>query len=301
MSAIILNGTETAAGIRREIEREVAELKPAAGAAPGLAVLLIGDDPASSIYVKMKEKACARVGIASFPHRLPGTARREELLELIDRLNRDPEVSGILVQLPLPPSLDEREIVSRLDPEKDVDGFHPHNLGRLVRGEALFVPCTPAGIRELLRRYRIPTEGRDAVIVGRSNIVGKPLAVLLAAKNKDGNATVTVCHTRTRDLAAHTRRADILVAAAGVKEMISADMVKPGAAVIDVGIHAVGRRPDGKRILAGDVDFKEAKNTAGAITPVPGGVGPMTIAMLLKNTLTAFKRQRKPGQRQTAG
>ena len=292
MTTIIMSGKEPAASICRQIEARVDELEKSGAGVPGLAVVIVGQDPASLIYVERKEKACLRVGFSSFPHRLPENAGEKEVLDLIGRLNQDPAVNGILVQLPLPKGLDEDKIVASLDPEKDIDGFHPDNLGRLLRGEDAVVPCTPRGIMELLAYYKIPIEGRDAVVVGRSNIVGKPLAVLLAQKKAGANATVTICHTRTRDLAAHTSRADILVAAAGTKEMISADMVKPGAAVVDVGIHEVGREPDGKRRLVGDTDFEAVKRRAGAITPVPGGVGPMTIAMLLKNTLEAFLRQR---------
>ncbi|MFH1038239.1 MAG: bifunctional methylenetetrahydrofolate dehydrogenase/methenyltetrahydrofolate cyclohydrolase FolD [PVC group bacterium] len=291
--AEIINGEEIAQKIREEIRREVAELKEKTGSVPGLAVILLGEDPASAIYVRMKEKACKKAGIASFPHRLPADSDGEDLLALIDRLNRDRRVNGILVQLPLPGRIDEARVLEAVLPEKDVDGFHPLNVGRLLRGEETFVPCTPLGIVELLKRSGNPPDGKHVVVVGRSNIVGKPLAALLAQKKQGANATVTVCHTGTRDLGAITRQAEILIVSAGRPGTITADMVSRGTVVIDVGVNAVGRTREGKRRLIGDVDFDRVKEKAGAITPVPGGVGPMTIAMLLKNTLRAYKLQNK--------
>jgi methylenetetrahydrofolate dehydrogenase (NADP+)/methenyltetrahydrofolate cyclohydrolase len=248
---------------------------------PGLATVLVGEDPASQIYVRTKQKACAEVGIASFPYEIPASVSQNELLFLIEDLNKNPDVHGMLVQLPLPQGLDERSVLEAVDPSKDVDGFHPTNVGRLVAGRVDLLPCTPAGIIELIDRTGVPIEGAEAVVVGRSNIVGKPTAVLLLHRH----ATVTICHTRTRDLAATTRRADILVVAAGRPRVVTGDMVKPGACVIDVGMNRV----EGK--LMGDVDFEAAREVAGAITPVPGGVGPMTVAMLLRNTLTASRIQ----------
>ena len=289
--AEIINGKEIAAEIREQIRREVAELKESIGRVPGLAVVLVGKDPASEVYVRMKEKACLKAGITSFQHRLPFETGQDELLNLIERLNRDPRVNGILVQLPLPDQIDEGKIINAIDPEKDVDGFHPVNVGRLMLGEEGFLPCTPLGIMELLQRSGNSPEGKHVVVVGRSNIVGKPSAMMLLQKQTGANATVTVCHTGTRNLAEITRQADILIVSAGKAGTITADMVKEGVVVIDVGVNQVGETPEGKRILAGDVDFEGIKEKARAITPVPGGVGPMTIAMLLKNTLHAFKLQ----------
>ena len=289
--AEIINGKEIAAEIREQIRREVAELKESIGRVPGLAVVLVGKDPASEVYVRMKEKACLKAGITSFQHRLPFETGQDELLNLIERLNRDPRVNGILVQLPLPDRIDEGKIINAIDPEKDVDGFHPVNVGRLMLGEEGFLPCTPLGIMELLQRSGNSPEGKHVVVVGRSNIVGKPIAMMLLQKQTGANATVTVCHTGTRNLAEITRQADILIVSAGKAGTITADMVKEGVVVIDVGVNQVGETPEGKRILAGDVDFEGIKEKARAITPVPGGVGPMTIAMLLKNTLHAFKLQ----------
>ena len=289
--AEIINGKEIAAEIREQIRREVAELKESIGRVPGLAVVLVGKDPASEVYVRMKEKACLKAGITSFQHRLPFETGQDELLNLIERLNRDPRVNGILVQLPLPDRIDEGKIINAIDPEKDVDGFHPVNVGRLMLGEEGFLPCTPLGIMELLQRSGNSPKGKHVVVVGRSNIVGKPIAMMLLQKQTGANATVTVCHTGTRNLAEITRQADILIVSAGKAGTITADMVKEGVVVIDVGVNQVGETPEGKRILAGDVDFEGIKEKARAITPVPGGVGPMTIAMLLKNTFHAFKLQ----------
>ncbi len=281
MTATIIDGKAIAQAIRGELKEEVASLKASRGVQPGLATVLMGDDPASHVYVKTKRRACDEVGIAPFPYELPASTSQEDLLALIEDLNKNPEVHGILVQLPLPDNLDEALVLEAVDPAKDVDGFHPTNIGRLVAGTAVLLPCTPAGIIELLDRTGIPIEGAEAVVVGRSAIVGKPLALLLLHRH----ATVTICHTRTRDLAATARRADILVAAAGRAGVVTADMIKPGACVIDVGINRV----EGK--LVGDVDFEAARAVAGAITPVPGGVGPMTVAMLLTNTVAACRLQ----------
>lgn len=283
MSATIIDGKAIAAQVRAEVADRVRELGDR-GVVPGLATVLVGDDPASHVYVASKRKACAEVGIRAWDHDLPASTPQQELLDLLDRLNDDPEVHGILVQLPLPEHIDEALVLDKVSPAKDADGFHPYNLGRLLAGEGAIAPATPAGVRELLVRSGVTVAGADVVIVGRSNIVGKPLAALLIQKSDGANATVTVCHTGTRDLAEHTRRADILVAAIGRAHAITAPMVAPGATVIDVGIN---RTESG---LVGDVDFEAVKDVAGAITPVPGGVGPMTIAMLLDNTVTLASR-----------
>ncbi|MGH2805760.1 MAG: bifunctional methylenetetrahydrofolate dehydrogenase/methenyltetrahydrofolate cyclohydrolase FolD [Actinomycetota bacterium] len=283
MTAQIIDGKKIAADVRGEVARE-AKVLADREITPGLATVLVGDDPASAVYVRNKQKACAEVGIAVWDHPLPASTPQADLLALLDDLNSDDRVSGILVQLPLPEHIDEEAILDAVDPDKDADGFHPKNLGRLLVGAPLTRPATPYGIQQLLIRSNIETAGAEVVIVGRSNIVGKPLAALLMQKGPGANATVTVCHTGTRDLAAHTRRADILVAAIGQAHAITAPMIKEGATVIDVGVN---RTDDG---LVGDVDFEAAKEVAGAITPVPGGVGPMTIAMLLSNTVTLAKR-----------
>jgi len=274
MTAKIIDGKARAAALLRELRASVERLS----APPGAAVVLVGDDPASRVYTRNKARACADAGVHSTLHALPAGTTEAELGALIDRLNADPAVHGIIVQLPLPPGIDAERVLRRIAPHKDIDGFHPENVGALALGAHRFVPCTPAGIVHLLEAEGVPLEGRHAVVVGRSNIVGKPMALLLLEKN----ATVTICHSRTRSLAEHTRRADVLVAAVGRPRMIKADMVKPGACVIDVGIH---RMDDGR--LAGDVDFDAARETAGWITPVPGGVGPMTVAMLVANTVRA--------------
>jgi methylenetetrahydrofolate dehydrogenase (NADP+)/methenyltetrahydrofolate cyclohydrolase len=287
--AEIINGKEIAKEIREEIRREVMDLKDRTGEAPGLAVVLVGEDPASEVYLRMKEKACQKAGITSFQHRLPAGTGQDKLLDLIENLNQDPRVNGILVQLPLPDRIDEGKIINAIDPKKDVDGFHPVNVGRLMMGEEGFLPCTPLGIMELLQRSGNSPEGKHVVVVGRSNIVGKPLAMMLIQKKEGANATVTICHTGTRDLAAITRQADILIVSAGRPSTITSDMVKDGVVVIDVGVNQIGETPEGKRILAGDVEFEGVKEKAHAITPVPGGVGPMTIAMLLKNTVRSYK------------
>ncbi len=288
MSAIIIDGKQVAADIRAELKAKVERLKTTAGITPGLAVVLVGDDPASKSYVTAKEKACAEIGLFSDDNRLPADCPQERLLQLIDRLNRDPRIHGILVQLPLPRHIDEAQVIMAIDPAKDVDGFHPVNVGRMVIGEKAFLPCTPHGVLQLLLRSGIQVAGAHAVIVGRSNIVGKPLANLLLQKTATGNATVTVCHTGTRDLAYFTRQADIVIAAAGRPGTITADMIRPGAAVIDVGVNRVEdpQSPRGYR-LVGDVDFEAVRAKASFLTPVPGGVGPMTITMLLHNTVQA--------------
>jgi methylenetetrahydrofolate dehydrogenase (NADP+)/methenyltetrahydrofolate cyclohydrolase len=246
-------------------------------------VVLVGDDPGSQVYVKNKGIACEKVGVNSLEFRKPADFPEEELLKLVEELNNDPKVHGILVQLPLPKHINETRVLYAIRPDKDVDGFHPVNVGKLMIGEADFLPCTPAGIQQLLIRSGTETSGAEVVIVGRSNIVGKPIAMILCQKQKGANSTVTICHTRTKDMAAHTKRADILIVAAGVPKAVTGDMIKPGAVVIDVGVN---RLESG---LCGDVDFETAKEVAGKITPVPGGVGPMTITMLLKNTMKAAK------------
>ena len=283
----IIDGKAFAEGLRRQIAVQVAAMKQNHGHVPGLAVVLVGEDPASRVYVGSKAKQTKEVGMASFEHRLPATTGQAELLALIDRLNRDPAVNGILVQLPLPKQIDPQAVIDAIDPDKDVDGFHVVNAGRLATGGAGLVPCTPLGSMMLIKSRLGSLEGKRAVVVGRSNIVGKPMASLLLAES----CTVTIAHSKTRDLPGECARADILVAAVGRPQMIRGDWVKPGAVVIDVGINRV-EGPDGKGRLVGDVHYEEAFPKAGAITPVPGGVGPMTIACLLQNTLTATCRQR---------
>ncbi|WP_420023449.1 bifunctional methylenetetrahydrofolate dehydrogenase/methenyltetrahydrofolate cyclohydrolase FolD [Cereibacter azotoformans] len=284
MTAKRIDGKVFAAGVRAQVADHVARLKADHGLVPGLAVVLVGEDPASQVYVGAKGKQTVEVGMASFEHRLPAETSEAELLALIDRLNRDPQVHGILVQLPLPPHLNSDLVINALDPAKDVDGFHISNVGRLGTGQKSMVPCTPLGCLMMLRDHLGNLSGMNAVVVGRSNIVGKPMAQLLLGDS----CTVTIAHSRTKDLAAVCRGADILVAAVGRPEMITGDFVKPGATVIDVGINRIER--DGKTKLVGDVDHASAAEVAGAITPVPGGVGPMTIACLLANTLTACCR-----------
>ncbi|MBC7217678.1 MAG: bifunctional methylenetetrahydrofolate dehydrogenase/methenyltetrahydrofolate cyclohydrolase FolD [Candidatus Caldatribacterium sp.] len=279
----LIDGKQVAAKVYEELKPRVLRLV-ASGCQPGLAVILVGNNPASQVYVRNKEKACERLGIRSFRYHLPETAEIKEILDLIDSLNGNPEVHGILVQLPLPPQIEEQEVLYRIDPQKDVDGFHPYNLGRLLIGDPVFLPCTPWGVQELLVRYGIEVEGKHVVIVGRSTIVGKPLAMLLVQKAKGANATVTLCHTRTVNLPEHTRRADILVVACGSPGAVTGDMVKEGVVVIDVGINRVGEK------IVGDVDFASVAPKASYITPVPGGVGPMTVAMLMANTVKAAER-----------
>ncbi len=290
MSARIIDGKQVACDIRAELKSEVAALKEKSGVTPGLAVILVGDDPASKSYVTAKEKACAEIGIYSDDNRLPADYPESELFALIEKLNDDPKIDGILVQLPLPKHIDEDKVLTAIRPEKDVDGFHPMNVGRMLIGEPCFLPCTPHGIIQLLLRSGVKTDGAHAVVIGRSNIVGKPVANMLARKAEGGNATVTLCHTRTPNLADFTRQADILVVASGHPKTVTGDMVKPGATVIDVGVNRVPDATAAKGYrLVGDVDFESAKEVAGLITPVPGGVGPMTITMLLYNTVQSAK------------
>ncbi len=289
MSAKIISGTEVAKEIREELKAEVKELVEKHNVQPGLVTILVGENPASVSYVTAKGRTAKELGFNSIQDDQPGDLSEEDLLKLIDKYNKDPKIHGILVQLPLPKHIDENKVLYAIDPDKDVDGFHPVNVGRLVIGEAKFYPCTPYGIQELLIRAGAIEDGAEVVVVGRSNIVGKPIAMMLVQKAKGANATVTVCHTRTRDMKAHTLRADILIVAAGVPKAVTADMVKEGAVVIDVGVNRVGKTPEGKAILEGDVDFEAVKEKASAITPVPGGVGPMTITMLMKNTVRAAK------------
>jgi methylenetetrahydrofolate dehydrogenase (NADP+)/methenyltetrahydrofolate cyclohydrolase len=289
MTAQLIKGAEVAAQIREELKKEIAELKAKHNIVPGLATVLVGSDPASQVYVGAKEKTCQELGIYSERHDLPEKTAQQELIALVQKLNKDPKINGILVQLPLPKHLNEEEVLYAIDPKKDVDGFHPVNVGRLMIGEPDYIPCTPAGIQQLLIRSGTKIDGAEVVVVGRSNIVGKPIANILLQKRPGANATVTICHTGTKDLAFHTKRADILIVAAGKPKAITADMVKEGVVVIDVGVNEIGKTPEGKRILAGDVDFDTVKEKAKAITPVPGGVGPMTITMLMMNTVRAAK------------
>ena len=288
MTAQIIDGKAIAEQVRADVAADVAAMVAAGLPKPGLATVLVGDNPASQVYVKSKQKACAQAGIESYGHYLPATASQEEVEHLVKELNDDPKVNGILVQLPLPGGLDEERVLNTISIGKDVDGFHPLNIGRLAQKgrDPLFVPCTPYGCIYLLEKMGVRMDGANAVVLGRSNIVGMPAALLLVRKN----ATVTICHSRTRDLPGVVRQADILIAAIGRAEMVRGDWVKPGAAVIDVGINRIDdpTHPKGSR-LVGDVCYEEAKEVAGAITPVPGGVGPMTIAMLLQNTVRAAK------------
>ncbi len=279
---MLIDGKLVSAHVKETVKNEVADFIEKNGVTPALAVVVVGDDPASAVYVRNKHKACLAVGIASHEFALPASTTEEDLLSLIADLNKNKDIHGILVQLPLPRHISEEKVLLAIDPKKDVDAFHPMNVGALVAGNYDFLPCTPAGVMELLRYYNIEIEGKHCVILGRSNIVGKPMAHLML----EANATVTVCHSRTKNLSEITRQADILVVAIGKPKFVRADMIKPGAVVIDVGIN---RMPDGT--LAGDVATAEAEAVASAITPVPGGVGPMTIAVLMKNTLTAAKKQ----------
>ena len=289
--AELIDGAAIARQLRADVAEEVAALAER-GVVPGLTVVLVGDDPASAVYVRSKERACLEAGMRGQTIRLPASTPQAELLAYVDQLNADPAVHGILVQMPLPKHIDADLVIHRIRPDKDVDGFHPVNVGKLLIGATDgFAPCTPAGVQELLVRSGVQTRGAECVIVGRSNIVGKPMAALMVQSGPGADATVTVCHSRTRDLAAHVRRADILIAAVGRAEMITGDMLKTGAVVIDVGMNRVedGSQPRGYR-LTGDVHFASASRVASKITPVPGGVGPMTIAMLLRNTLRAAQR-----------
>ena len=275
--AKILSGKDVSERIKEGLEKEVQKLK-AQGIFPGLAVIIVGDDPASRVYVNNKKKACERLGIYSEEYALPADTKEEKLLSLIDMLNEKDSISGILVQLPLPKHIDEKNVIERINPAKDVDAFHPVNVGKIMTGDYDFVPCTPAGIMELIAESGVTVEGKECVVVGRSNIVGKPMSMLLLHQN----GTVTVCHSRTKDLKEKTKVADILVVAVGKPNFVTGDMIKEGAVVIDVGINRIAEKK-----LVGDVDFETAEKVAGAITPVPGGVGPMTIAMLMKNTVKA--------------
>jgi len=279
--AEIIDGKAIAARLREEIRQGAEQLK-AGGVTPGLAVVLVGEDPASKVYVSMKERACAEAGIYSDEHKLPAETSEESLLGLIAQLNEDERIDGILVQLPLPDHIDERKVLEAISPSKDVDGFHPYNVGRLATGNPLFRPCTPYGVMKMLESVGCDLTGKEVVVVGRSNIVGKPVALMCLA----AHATVTLCHSRTRDLPEVVRRADVVIAAVGRPQMIKGDWIKPGAVVIDVGVNRIGEKK-----LVGDVDFASVSERAGAITPVPGGVGPMTITMLLYNTLESAQRR----------
>lgn len=288
----LIDGKAISAEIKKEIAAEVAARLDKGGRAPHMAAILVGHDGASETYVASKEKNCHSVGMTSSVYRYEENISEKELLEVISFLNQDPEVDGFIVQLPLPKHMDVDRVIAAIDPEKDIDGFHPTNMGRLVLGEDTFIPATPCGIMELLQRSGIETEGKECVILGRSNIVGTPMALLMSRNNKNANATVTLCHSRTRNLAEITRRADILVAAIGKPEFVKADMVKEGAVVVDVGIHRVEdvSKQSGFR-LVGDVDYRSVAPKCSAITPVPGGVGPMTIAALLMNTMKAYRKK----------
>lgn len=290
MAAKVIDGKQVAAVIREEIKAEVAKLKQK-GIVPGLGVILVGDDPASVSYVTAKERACREMGIYSDNRHLDADISQKRLISLVRKMNKDPKIHGILVQLPLPAGFNEAEVIETIDPRKDVDGFHPINVGKVVAGEKAFLPCTPHAVIQLLIRSGVTIQGANVVIVGRSNIVGKPLANMLIQKSPTGNATVTICHTRTKDLAFHTRRADIVIVAAGRPNTLTADMIKDGAVVIDVGVNRIDdtTKKQGFR-LVGDVDFERVKEKASLITPVPGGVGPMTITMLLYNTVESAKR-----------
>jgi methylenetetrahydrofolate dehydrogenase (NADP+)/methenyltetrahydrofolate cyclohydrolase len=290
MTAEIISGTEIRKTILAEIKADVEKMKAQHGKVPGLVTILVGSNPASVSYVTLKVKTALSVGFNEIQDDQPEDISEADLLALIDKYNNDPDIHGILVQLPLPKHIDEKKVINAINPDKDVDAFHPVNVGRLMIGgdDARFLPCTPAGIQEMIARSGTLTSGAEVVVVGRSNIVGKPIAMMLAQKGDCANATVTIVHTRTKDLAAHCKRADILVVAAGVPDLVKPEWIKPGATVIDVGVNRVGvNESTGKAILKGDVDFDAAKKIAGKITPVPGGVGPMTIAMLMKNTLRA--------------
>jgi methylenetetrahydrofolate dehydrogenase (NADP+)/methenyltetrahydrofolate cyclohydrolase len=289
MPARIISGTEIASQIKGEIRAEVAYLKEKYQVIPGLVTIIVGKNPASVSYVTAKQKTAHELGFYSVQENMEENISEEALLNVIMKYNKDPLVHGILVQLPLPAHINESKVLYAINPEKDVDGFHPVNIGRLMIGDARFYPCTPYGIQQLLIRSNIRIEGAEVVVVGRSNIVGKPIAMMLCQKAKGANATVTICHTGTKDLSFHTRHADILIVAAGKPKSITADMVKDGAAVIDVGVNRIGVTPEGKARLCGDVDFEGVKEKASAITPVPGGVGPMTITMLMLNTIKAAK------------
>ena len=296
MTAKLIKGTDIREEILEEIAAEVKEIKDKKGVVPGLVTILVGEDPASMSYVTLKIKTADRLGFKEIQENQPTTISEADLLALIDKYNKDDSIHGILVQLPLPDHIDDKKILNAIDPDKDVDGFHPVNVGRLMIGgsEVKFAPCTPAGIQEMIVRAGVETSGAEVVVVGRSNIVGKPIANMMVQKGPGANSTVTIVHTRTKDLASHCKRADILIVAAGVPGLVKPEWIKPGSCVIDVGVNRVGEKVSektGKKvaILRGDVDFDAAKEIAGSITPVPGGVGPMTITMLMKNTLNSMK------------
>ncbi len=296
MTAQIISGTEIRKAILAEIKTEVEQMKAKYGKVPGLVTILVGSSPASISYVTLKVQTAVSLGFHEIQDDQPVDIPEADLLALIDKYNNDPAIHGILVQLPLPKHVDEKKVLNAINPDKDVDAFHPVNVGRLMIGgaEAKFLPCTPAGIQELIVRSGTETSGAEVVVVGRSNIVGKPIAMMMAQKGKGADATVTIVHTRTKDLASHCKRADILIVAAGVPDLVKPEWIKPGATVIDVGVNRVGmNEKTGKAILKGDVDFEKAKEIAGKITPVPGGVGPMTIAMLMKNTLRSAQMSMK--------
>lgn len=289
MAAKIISGTEVAKQIRGELAKEVSALKEKHNLVPGLVTILVGENPASISYVTGKQKTAKDLGFYSVQDNQPADISEAKLLQLIEQYNKDPKIHGILVQLPLPKHINETKVLYAIEPRKDVDAFHPVNVGKLMIGEADYLPCTPAGIQQLLIHSGAKIEGAEVVVLGRSNIVGKPIANMLLQKQKGANATVTICHTGTKDIAFHTKRADILIVAAGKAKAVTADMVKEGAVVIDVGVNRVGMTKEGKAILCGDVDFEAVKEKASAITPVPGGVGPMTITMLMMNTIKAAK------------
>ena len=290
----ILDGKKASKEIKAEIAKEVSEMIDKDEAAPHLAAIIVGEDPASQTYVKSKEKAAKSVGILSSTYTLPQETSEKELLEIIDFLNKDDSISGFIVQLPLPEHIDEDRIIMAIDPKKDVDGFHPMNIGRMTIGLPAYISATPFGILELLKRNKIKVEGKNVVVLGRSNIVGKPMSILLSQKANYGNATVTLCHSRTQDLKSFIKKADILIAAIGVPEFVKADMIKPGVTIIDVGIHRIKADNTKGYKLVGDVDFDDVSELTTAISPVPGGVGPMTIAGLLVNTLKAHKKEIYP-------
>lgn len=293
MTAELISGTEISKTILEEIKQEVNEMKDKTGKVPGLVTILVGENPASISYVTLKVRTALNLGFNEIQDNQPEDISQEDLLALIDKYNKDPEINGILVQLPLPKHIDDKQVLNAIDPDKDVDAFHPVNVGRLMIGgdEVRFLPCTPAGIQELIVRSGTETKGAEVVVVGRSNIVGKPIAMMMAQKGVGANSTVTIVHTGTQDLDAHCKRADILVVAAGVPNLVKPEWIKPGSTVIDVGVNRIGKNEKtGKAILRGDVDFDKAKEIAGKITPVPGGVGPMTICMLMRNTLRAAQR-----------
>ena len=289
MTASLIKGAEVAAQIREELKKEIADLISKHNLVPGLATVLVGADPASQVYVGQKEKTCKELGMYSERHDIPENSTQAEVVALVEKLNKNTKIHGILCQLPLPKHLNEEDLIYHIDPKKDVDGLHPVNQGKLMIGEADFIPCTPRGIQQLLIRSNTQIEGADVVVIGRSNLVGKPILNILLQKAPGANATVTLCHTKTKDLAFYTKHADIIIAAAGKPKTVTGDMVKPGCTIIDVGVNEIGKTAEGKRILVGDVDFEGVKDKARAITPVPGGVGPMTITMLMMNTVKAAK------------